>query len=153
MPTIDIDALIEKLLAKHTDATGAQDPDAAETELANQGRKDPDLMEPELWASQKFSIYKKSHTLKPAGTASGQTVFGFAINFEAIVVLSEGKKRTWVRFKDMSEQRINMRQTLITKKAAESMSAAALEMQFWNQLRTKWDHQVYPNFLDFVQSL
>ena len=154
MPTIqNIDALIEQLLDKYTDTSGAINLEAAQGDLANRARKDPDMMEPEIWSAQKFSVFKKNHSLRPGGTASGQMVFGFSILPEAIVVLSEGKNRTWVRFKDMSEQRINSRQTLITKKAAESMSAAAAEMQFWNQLRTQWDHKKYPDFWDFVQSL
>ena len=150
----NFDLIIEGLLAKHKDSkTGIEDPAAAQSDLADMGRSDPDLMEPEVWAAGKMESFKKRHSMLPAGTPIGQTVFGFAILPDSIVVLSEGKNRQWVRFKHLKPALIDMRTALVTKKAAEHMQAASEEMQFWNNVRQNWNRLKYPNIMDFVQSL
>jgi hypothetical protein len=150
----NFDLIIDGLLAKHTNnKTGIEDPAAAQSDLADMGRMDPDLMEPEVWAAGKMESYKNRHSMLPAGTPIGQTVFGFAILADSIVVLSEGKNRHWVRFKHLTPALIDMRTGLVTKKAAEHMQAAAHEMQFWNNIRQNWDRLKYPNIWDFIESL
>lgn len=148
-----INEIIAGLLTKHTSPNGEISPIDCQADLATLARNDPDIMEPEEWAARKFENYKRTHGLHPAGTAAGQTVFGFAVDENAIIVLSEGANRTWVRFKDLKRDHIPLRQALIIKKAGEAMTAATREIEFWNTIKTKWDPARHPDIWGFVQEL